>query len=105
MSSDYVDLVGFDLTIKDDVRNLGDQPLAQMGRHGVSIILVQAQLFGDLAVGQVQPHEVQAQNPNPQRLMVSRKNGTCQVIKASIAVFATVALSMTLSIIVAVADH
>jgi hypothetical protein len=37
--------------------------------------------------------------------MVSRKNGACQIIKASIAVFAPVALPMTLSIIVAVADN
>jgi len=37
--------------------------------------------------------------------MVSRKNGACQIIKASIAGFAPVALPMTLSIIVAVADN
>jgi hypothetical protein len=86
-------------------RNLGDQSLAQMCRHGLGVLPVQAQLFGDLAVGEVQPHEGQAQNPNPQRLMVSRKNGACQVIKASIAVLAPVALAMTPSIIVAVADH
>ena len=37
--------------------------------------------------------------------MVSSKNGPRQIIKASIAVFATVALPMTLSIIMAMADH
>jgi hypothetical protein len=37
--------------------------------------------------------------------MVSSKNRACQVIKASIALFTPVALPMTLSIIVAVADN
>ena len=36
---------------------------------------------------------------------MSGKNGTRQVIKSSITVFATVALPMTLSVIVAMADH
>jgi hypothetical protein len=37
--------------------------------------------------------------------MMPGKNGASQVIKASVTVFAPVALAMTLSIIVAVADH
>jgi len=37
--------------------------------------------------------------------MVPRKNGARQVIKASIAVLAPIALTMTLSIIVAMADN
>ena len=37
--------------------------------------------------------------------MVSSKNGASQVVKASIALFAPVALPMPLSIIVAVADN
>lgn len=37
--------------------------------------------------------------------MVSGKNGARQVVKARIAVFATVTLAITLSIIVAMADH
>ena len=49
--SDNVDLVGLDLTIKHDVRNLGDQSFAQVCRYGVGVILVQAQSFSDLAVG------------------------------------------------------
>ena len=48
--SDNVDLVGLDLTIKHDVRNLGDQSFAQVCRHDVGVILVQAQFFSDLAV-------------------------------------------------------
>ena len=53
----------------------------------------------------VQPHEIQAQYPDPQWLMVPRKYGACQIIKASIAFFAPVTLPMPLSIIVAVADN
>jgi hypothetical protein len=37
--------------------------------------------------------------------MVSRKNGACQVIKASITVLTPEALPMTLSIIVPVTDN
>jgi hypothetical protein len=37
--------------------------------------------------------------------MMARKNGACQVVKASITVFAPESLAMTLSIIVAMTDN
>jgi hypothetical protein len=71
---------------------------AKMRRH--IVIVVQAQLLGDLLVRQVQPHE-QAQDPK--RLMVSGQNSTGQVIEPRPAVLAPVALPMPL--IMAMADH
>jgi len=34
------------------------------------------------AIGQVQAHEIQAQNPDLQGLMTPGKNGACQIIEA-----------------------
>ena len=41
-----------------------------MFRHGLHVGRAQAQLQGDLSVREVQAHEVEAQHPHPQRLMV-----------------------------------
>jgi hypothetical protein len=76
-----------------------------MRRHIVDVIVVQAQLLSDLLVRQVQPHEIQTQDPSPKRLMVSGQNRTAQVIEPRAAVLAPVSLPMSLGFIMAMADH
>ena len=76
-----------------------------MRRHVVDVIVVQAQLLGDLLVRQVQPHEIQTQDPGPKRLMVSGQNSTGQVIEPRSAVLTPVPLPMSLGFIMAMADH
>jgi len=59
----------------------------------------------DLAVRQVYSHEVRAQDPDRDRLMMSGKNSSRQIIEAILAGLAQVSLSVPLAIVMAVADH
>src|SRR3954452_339150 len=59
----------------------------------------------DLAVRQVYSHEVRAQDPGRDRLMMSGQNGSRQIIEAILAGLAQVSLSVPLAIVMAVADH
>src|SRR4051794_5790201 len=59
----------------------------------------------DLAVRQVYSHEVRAQDPGRDRLMMSGQNGSRQIIEAILAGLAQVSLSVPLAIVMAIADH
>src|SRR3954462_2127214 len=59
----------------------------------------------DLAVRQVYSHEVRAQDPGRDRLMMSGQNGSHQIIEAILAGLAQVSLSVPLAIVMTVADH
>jgi len=65
-----VDLVDLHLALQFHRRSFGNQPGAQLLRHGLHIRSIQAQFQGDLPVGKVQAHEVEAQHPHTQRLVV-----------------------------------
>src|SRR3954447_26514639 len=53
----------------------------------------------------VHPHEIRAQDPGRDRLMMSGKNGSRQVIEAILTCLAQVSLSVPLAIVMTVADH
>jgi hypothetical protein len=59
----------------------------------------------DLPVRQVEAHEVQAEHPNPQRLMTSSQNGAGQIIKTRLTIRASIPLAMRLSVIVTITSH
>ena len=61
--------------------------------HVLQIVLVQVQLLGGLLVRQVQPHEIQAQHPNRQRLVMPRQDRSGQVVEAFAAGFALITLA------------
>jgi len=63
-----------------------------------------SQLLGDLPIGKVQTHEIQAQHPYGQRLMVSGEHGFGQVIEGSIAHSTEITLSVRLSFIWSIFD-
>ena len=67
----HVDLVNLDNTGKLDVGGFGEQALTQARRHGLGVVLMQTEFVGDLTVGEIEPHEIQAQYPNAQRLMMA----------------------------------
>jgi hypothetical protein len=69
-----IDLVDLDLAVQDDLGEFRDQSLAQMAGHRLNVVLIQSQFPGDLPVRQVQAHEIQAQYPNPERLVMARQN-------------------------------
>jgi len=71
----------------------------------MDVVFIQTRLPGDLEIGDVQLHEIQAQHPEPQRPMMGGQDCPDQVIEASVAVFATVAQAVALCFIMAIANH
>ena len=71
MSRNHIDLITFNRFIQGHFRLAGNHTLAQLVCHVLDITRVQLQLLGDLAVGQVKPHEIQAQHPHRQWLMMA----------------------------------
>src|SRR2546422_3459882 len=76
----------------------------QLSRHLICITLIDGQLVCNLLIRQVESHEIQAQYPHFQRLMMSSKDGVGQVIKAFVAVVALIALTGRFRVITATLD-
>ena len=76
----------------------------ELSSHLMDIASVKVQLFGNLIVGQIQSHEIEAQYPNFEGLMMSGKNGSCEIIKAFSAIFAFIALPGGVLIVVTFFD-
>ncbi len=70
----------------------------------VSITAMQCQFFCNLVVGQVQSHEVEAQDPHLQGLMMPGKDGVGSIIKAFVAVVTLIALTGGFRVIKAALD-
>jgi hypothetical protein len=85
-----VDLVALDLAAEGDLRLPKDYPLPQRGGHPPGVIRVEVEFLGDLLVGEVQPHEVQAQDPDPQRLVVAGEDRPGQVVEPAAAAVALI---------------
>lgn len=105
MAGHDIDLVDLDLAVQNDLGELCDQPLAQVAGHHLNIVLVQSRFPGDLPVRQVQAHEIQAQHPDPQRLVVARRRRSGQIVEAFPAAAAQVALPVPLGVVAPVAHH
>src|SRR4051812_42925429 len=103
VSGNDIDFVSLDRAFQRRLGDFGNQTFAKMRRH--LVIVVQAQLLSDLLVRQVQPHEIQTQDPGSKRLMVSGQNSTGQVIEPRAAVLTPVPLPISLGFIMAMADH
>lgn len=97
-----VDLVAFDLAAELDLGLALDDALAELGGHHLGVIGIDPQLLGDLLVGEVQPHEVQAQDPDPQRLVMPGEDGLTEVVEPLAAAMAPIALPLGLGLIPAV---
>ena len=65
---------------------------------------MERQFVSNLLIRYIQSHEVQTQYPHFQRLMMSRKNGVGQIIKASVTVVTLVALTGGFRVIKAALD-
>jgi len=99
-----VDLIDLYLATQHHFRCPGHQAIAELLRHGLHVRGAQAQFCCDLPVREVQAHEVQAQHPHPQGLMVSGQHRAGEIIKAPRARLASKALPVRLRVIVAIAD-
>jgi hypothetical protein len=77
---------------------------ATLGHH-LHVRPAQAQFLGNLPVGEVQPHEVEAQDPHPQRLVVAGQHGPGEVVEAGRTCLATIPLPVPLSVVTPVANN
>ena len=94
MARDHVNLVAFGFTAQRHRRLAINDPLAQLGGHLVRLRRGQTQFCTDLAVGQIQAHEVRTQHPNAKRLVMARKDRSGQIIKATTTAVAAIALAI-----------
>src|SRR3954447_23681069 len=85
--------------------SLGNQAAAQLLGHGLHVRPVEVQFLGDLAVREVHAHEVQAQHPDPQRLMMTSQHRAGEVVKAPRTRLAPISLPMSLDLVKAIADY
>src|SRR5215468_1393559 len=77
------------------------------GEHDplLHITAIERQFVGNLLIRYIQAHEIEAQHPDFQRLMMARKNGVGQIIKAGIAGVALIALACRFRVIKATLDN
>ena len=81
MSGDDVDLVAFDLAGENDLGLVLDGALPQLRAHPLGVVGIEIQLAGDLLDGEIQPEEIQAQDPDPQGSMMASADGLGQVVE------------------------
>src|SRR5262249_31402194 len=99
MSSHHVDLVAFDLTGEHHRRPLLDDALPQLRAHPLGVVRIEIQLAGNLLVGEVQAEEIQAEDPDPQGLMMAGEDGPGQVVEPAGTRLAEVALPGRLNLV------
>jgi hypothetical protein len=71
VSSDDINFVDLDLTVQFRSRCLRRQTVTQMLGHRRHVRGGQIKLGGDLKVREVQSHQLKAQHPHPQRLVMT----------------------------------
>ncbi len=99
MPGNHVNLVAFDLPAERDLRLPVDDPFTKSQGRPLSVIGVQVQLLGDLFVREVQPHEVEEEDPGPQRLMAAGEDAPVQVVDPPPAGRALVRLPFRLGVV------
>ena len=76
-----------------------------MSRHLMQVILVEIEFLRDLLIGEIESHQIQTENPFPQRLMVMSEDGVGQIVKVAPTRVAMVALALALAFIAPAFDH
>jgi hypothetical protein len=95
----HVHLVVLDLAGEPDLGLALHDPLPELRGHPLGVIGMEVQLLRDLLVGEVQAHEVEAEGPDLQRWMMAGEDRPGQVVEATGAIAALVALAGRLGII------
>ena len=99
MPGHNVNLVAFDLARQHHRRLFGQDPLTPLSGHVLRAVRVQLQFLRDLRIRQVQPQEIEAQNPDAQRLMMPGENRPREVVKLTLAAAALIPLTFRLSVV------
>src|SRR5262252_3549056 len=103
MIADALELLPSQMALSLD-RTVFYNATTQRSRHLIGITRIDGQLVGNLLIRHIQPHKIQTQDPHFQRLMMSRKDGVGQVIKALGTVVALIALTGRFRVIKATPD-
>src|SRR5215471_7405234 len=103
MIADALELLPSQMALSLD-RTVFYDPRPQLRRHLVHITAVQRQFVRNLLIRYIQAHEIETHHPDFQRLMMARKNGVSQIIKAGLAVVALIALACRFRVIKAALD-
>jgi hypothetical protein len=82
MPCHHIDFVAFDVARKLDRWLPIDDSLAKLLDHGSRVTRAQLEFLGDLQTRQVETHEIQANDPGLQWLMMTGENGIGEVIEA-----------------------
>ncbi len=104
MSGHHIDFVALDLAFQGHGGAAVDDPPAERLNHRLGVAPMDVELLGDLQCREVQPHEVEADDPGPERLVMSGEDGAGQVVESLAAVMAEIALAMGLRAILAILD-
>ena len=105
MSGHHIDFVAFDLTFEGDGRGVIDDPLAELLNHRMDAAAVHTRFLGDLQGQQIQPHEVGANDPHPQGLVMAGEDGPGQVVESPPTDLTEVALAMLLGDVASTLDE
>lgn len=105
MSCYHIDFVTFDLAAKDDRGRPIDDPLAELLDHRSGVARAQVELLGDLQAGQIQAHEIQADDPGSQGFVMPGEDRPGEVVKTLSASVTLVALPIALGLVSTILDH
>ena len=75
--------------------------LPKLPRQLLGIVFVDSQFVSDLAVAQIQPHQVQPCDPHSERLMMARKHSACEIVELLLTPQTAVSLSGPLMLVTA----
>ena len=99
MSCHYIDFVAFHFAAERDLRLSFNDALTKLSGHLLGIVTVQIQLLSDLFIREIQPHKIEAEHPDPQRLVVTGKDRPGEVVEPLSADGALILLSFRLGFV------
>ncbi len=82
MSGHHRDFVAFDLASERDFGLPLDEAFAKLRCHFLNIVTVQIKFLGNLFIREIQSQEIQADDPDPPRLVVAGEERPSQVVEA-----------------------
>ena len=100
MSCYYIDFVAFHFAAERDLRLSFNDALTKLSGHLLGIVTVQIQLLSDLFIREIQPHKIEAEHPDPQRLVVTGKDRPGEVVEPLSTDGALILLSFRLGFVV-----
>jgi hypothetical protein len=99
MASDDIEFVALNLTAQLWLPFAGNDASTQLHGHLVDFTRRKVELLCDLFLGEIQPHQIEAEHPDPQRSVVSGENRPGQIIEIPAALTAVIPLTGALSVI------